>query len=131
MGALNWLVLLLTRPLEFKALLQFWLYYEKKRDIKAIQEHPTSGWDRESMRKCWDFLDKTSRSFAAVIKELEGDLARTVSVHPTPLFLSATAPTFALAHAQVQLVVATLSKHLTHILIDMPLLPRSPWPRHR
>ena len=31
------------------------------------------------MQRCWSFLDKTSRSFAAVIKELEGDLARTVS----------------------------------------------------
>lgn len=31
------------------------------------------------MRRCWDFLDMTSRSFSAVIKELEGDLARTVS----------------------------------------------------
>jgi hypothetical protein len=30
------------------------------------------------MRRCWDFLDQTSRSFAAVIKELDGDLARTV-----------------------------------------------------
>lgn len=32
------------------------------------------------MKKCWDFLDLTSRSFAAVIKELEGDLSRVVSV---------------------------------------------------
>lgn len=30
------------------------------------------------MRKCWDFLDQTSRSFSMVIKDLEGDLARTV-----------------------------------------------------
>ncbi|KAJ2925058.1 hypothetical protein H1R20_g12030, partial [Candolleomyces eurysporus] len=78
MAAVNWLVLLLTHPLEFRTLLQFWLYHEQKRDIKAIKEHPTSGWDRESMQRCWAFLDKTSRSFAAVIKELEGDLARTI-----------------------------------------------------
>ncbi|KAF5341218.1 hypothetical protein D9611_005929 [Ephemerocybe angulata] len=78
MAATNWVVLLLTHPLEFKTLLQFWLYYEQKRDIKAIQEHPTSGWDRQSMQRCWAFLDLTSRSFAAVIKELEGDLARTI-----------------------------------------------------
>ena len=79
MGALNWLVLFFTHPLEFRSLLQFYIYHEQKRDIKAIKEHPTSGWDRDSMQKCWSFLDKTSRSFAAVIKELEGDLARTVS----------------------------------------------------
>lgn len=30
------------------------------------------------MRDCWSFLDLTSRSFAAVIKELDGDLARVV-----------------------------------------------------
>ncbi|TFK21867.1 squalene synthase [Coprinopsis marcescibilis] len=78
MGAINWAVLLLTHPFEFKTLLQFWLYHEQKRDIKAIQEHPTSGWDRESMQRCWHFLDLTSRSFAAVIKELDGDLARTI-----------------------------------------------------
>ncbi|KIL62101.1 hypothetical protein M378DRAFT_193293 [Amanita muscaria Koide BX008] len=78
MGALNWFILLVTHPLEFKSLLQFYLYHEQNRDIKALKEHPTSGWDRESMQRCWAFLDKTSRSFAAVIKELEGDLARTI-----------------------------------------------------
>ena len=49
-----------------------------KRDITAKSEHATSGWDRKSMRRCWEFLDMTSRSFAAVIKELDGDLARVV-----------------------------------------------------
>ncbi len=80
MGLGKWLTLLLFHPFEFRTLLQFYLYHEEKRDIKALKEHPTSGWDRESMRKCWDFLDMTSRSFSAVIKELDGDLARTVSV---------------------------------------------------
>ncbi|KIM39543.1 hypothetical protein M413DRAFT_447022 [Hebeloma cylindrosporum] len=80
MGAVNWLALLVTHPLEFKTLLQFWLYYEQKRDIAALKEHPTSGWDRASMRRCWEFLDMTSRSFSAVIKELEGDLARTIAL---------------------------------------------------
>jgi len=79
MGIPNWLILLLTHPLEFKVLLQFWLYHEQSRDIAALKEHPSSGWDRPSMRRCWEFLDLTSRSFSAVIKELEGDLARTVS----------------------------------------------------
>jgi farnesyl-diphosphate farnesyltransferase len=79
MGAVNWIALLLTHPFEFRTLIQFWLYHEQKRDIAAQKEHPTSGWDRASMRRCWEFLDMTSRSFSAVIKELEGDLARTVS----------------------------------------------------
>lgn len=81
MNALSMLTLLLTHPLEFKTLLQFWLYHEQKRDITAQKEHPTSGWDRHSMRRCWAFLDHTSRSFSAVIKELDGDLARTVSFY--------------------------------------------------
>jgi farnesyl-diphosphate farnesyltransferase len=72
------LKLLFTHPYEFRTLIQFYIYHEQKRDIKAIQEHPTSGWDRASMRKSWYYLDMTSRSFSAVIKELEGDLARTI-----------------------------------------------------
>lgn len=42
------------------------------------------------MKQCWAFLDATSRSFAAVIKELEGELGRVVShsrlrpLHPAP-----------------------------------------------
>lgn len=78
MGAAAYLLLLLTHPYEFRTLLQFKLFHEYKRDITAKQEHPTSGWDRKSMQRCWTFLDMTSRSFSAVIKELEGDLARTV-----------------------------------------------------
>ncbi|KAJ3801696.1 squalene synthase [Lentinula aff. detonsa] len=78
MGAAAWLTLLLTHPIEFRTLLQFWLFHEQKRDITSMKEHATSGWDRQSMRRCWEFLDMTSRSFAAVIKEVEGDLARTI-----------------------------------------------------
>ncbi|KAK7041460.1 bifunctional farnesyl-diphosphate farnesyltransferase/squalene synthase [Paramarasmius palmivorus] len=78
MGAVAWITLLLTHPVEFRTLLQYWLYHEQKRDITATQEHETSGWDRATMRRCWDFLDMTSRSFSAVIKELDGDLARTI-----------------------------------------------------
>lgn len=72
-------VLLFTHPEELRSIISYALWHEKKRDIAAQQEHPTSGWDRESMRRCWEFLDMTSRSFSAVIKELDGDLARTVS----------------------------------------------------
>ncbi|KZV87498.1 squalene synthase [Exidia glandulosa HHB12029] len=78
MGAADMLVLALTHPLEFRTLINFWIWHEPKRDITSQKEYATSGWDRPSMRKCWEFLDLTSRSFSAVIKELEGDLARTV-----------------------------------------------------
>ncbi|KJA22820.1 hypothetical protein HYPSUDRAFT_40602 [Hypholoma sublateritium FD-334 SS-4] len=80
MAVTNWIALLLTHPLEFRTLIQFYLYHEQKRDIAAQKEHPTSGWDRQSMRRCWEFLDMTSRSFSAVIKEVEGDLARTIAL---------------------------------------------------
>lgn len=79
MGALEILTLAITHPHEFRILLQFWNYHEPKRDITRKEEHATSGWDRASMRRCWELLDFTSRSFASVIKELDGDLARVVS----------------------------------------------------
>jgi len=78
MGATDTLLLLLTRPNEFRQLALFWLWHVPKRDITSVSEHDTSGWDRPSMRSCWDFLDKTSRSFSAVIKEVDGDLARVI-----------------------------------------------------
>ncbi|KAH7891005.1 squalene synthase [Phlebopus sp. FC_14] len=73
--------LLLTHPGDFRTLVQFYIFHEQKRDITAKQEHATSGWDRPSMRRCWEFLAMTSRSFAAVIKELDGDLARTICIY--------------------------------------------------
>lgn len=78
MGVGTWLLLLVTHPNEFRTLVQFWLHHESKRDITDESEHATSGWNRDSMRKCWGFLDATSRSFSAVIKELDGDLARAI-----------------------------------------------------
>lgn len=73
------LKLLITHPGDVRTLIQFKLFHEHKRDLTAIHEHPASGWDRRSMRRCWEFLDMTSRSFSAVIKELDGELARVVS----------------------------------------------------
>lgn len=49
------------------------------RDITKPEEFPTTFYDRPTMRRCWELLDLTSRSFAVVIKDVEGDLARTVS----------------------------------------------------
>lgn len=91
MGLSAYLYLLCTHPNEFRSLIQYKIWHESKRDITAQQEHDTSGWDRESMRRCWYFLDMTSRSFAAVIKELEGDMARMVS---SGRFLSASETVF-------------------------------------
>ncbi len=82
MSAASMLTLLLTHPLEFRTLLQYKIWHEPKRDITNPSEHATSGWDRPSMQRCWYFLDMTSRSFAGVVKELEGDLARLVSTRP-------------------------------------------------
>ncbi|KAJ3729837.1 hypothetical protein C8R42DRAFT_743101 [Lentinula raphanica] len=78
MGAAAYHTLLLTHPLEFRTLLQSWLFHEQKRDIMYMKEHETSGRDRQTMRRCWECIDMTSTSFAAVIKELDGDLARTI-----------------------------------------------------
>ncbi|EKM50063.1 uncharacterized protein PHACADRAFT_264568 [Phanerochaete carnosa HHB-10118-sp] len=80
MGALSWLVLLVTHPLEFRILLQYWLWHDQ-RDVSLPGDHANTGWNRESMKKCWGFLDVTSRSFAAVIKQLEGELARVVCLY--------------------------------------------------
>ena len=55
--------------------------WREMRDIKDPAQHQFTGYDRASMRRCWEFLDLTSRSFSMVIKELEGDLARVVRVY--------------------------------------------------
>jgi len=98
MGALEILSLALTHPNEFRILLQFWNYYEPTRDITKKEEHPTSGWDRPTMRRCWQLLDLTSRSFAAVIKELDGDLARVVSPSPPLSMLGSNKDFYPLAY---------------------------------
>ena len=54
------------------------LWRDPLHDIQANPEE--SGWDRERMRACWAFLDATSRSFAAVIKELKGELSRVICI---------------------------------------------------
>ncbi|TIB38121.1 hypothetical protein E3P86_01818 [Wallemia ichthyophaga] len=74
------LKLALTHPLEFRTLCRYKIWYEPKRDITHPEEHDTTGFDRQSMRTCWDFLDATSRSFAPVIKELDSVLARVICI---------------------------------------------------
>ncbi|KAK4704240.1 farnesyl-diphosphate farnesyltransferase, partial [Phenoliferia sp. Uapishka_3] len=68
----------LLHPNETKALVNYAVWRDP---LNRIEDNPaTSGWDRDDMRKCWGFLDATSRSFAAVIKELDGDLSRVVAL---------------------------------------------------
>ncbi|TIA88822.1 hypothetical protein E3P99_02382 [Wallemia hederae] len=80
MNSTDLLKLALTHPLEFRTLCRYKIWYEPKRDITDPEEHATTGYDRESMRTCWDFLDQTSRSFAPVIKELDSVLARVICI---------------------------------------------------
>jgi farnesyl-diphosphate farnesyltransferase len=77
MGVIDLALLAVTRPSEFRSLVHYKVWRDPLNDIK---ENPKeSGWDREQMRDCWKFLDLTSRSFSAVIKELRGELSRVVS----------------------------------------------------
>jgi len=76
MGILDWIYLLIRHPDDVRTLVQFKMWHEPKRDISKPSEWESSGYNRKEMRRCWEFLDMTSRSFASVIKELDGDLAR-------------------------------------------------------
>lgn len=108
MGALSWAGLLITHPNEFKILLQYYLWHDQ-RDVSAKEEWPHTGYDRDTMKKCWYFLDQTSRSFSSVIKQLEGDMARVVSTGYS---------------ARAGLCVLTRSRS------DVPVLSGPTWPRH-
>ena len=68
----------ITHPNELRSMITYKLWRDPLHDIQANPEE--SGWDRERMRACWAFLDATSRSFAAVIKELKGELSRVICI---------------------------------------------------
>ncbi|KAL4400504.1 bifunctional farnesyl-diphosphate farnesyltransferase/squalene synthase [Malassezia pachydermatis] len=72
------LKLAITHPQEFRALISYKVWRDPVHDFKKNPKE--SGWDRERMRDCWGFLDATSRSFAAVIKELKGELSRVICI---------------------------------------------------
>lgn len=76
MGLLSYILLGITHPSELRAMIGYKVWRDPLNDIKANPVE--SGWDREGMRDCWTFLDLTSRSFAAVIKELKGELCRVI-----------------------------------------------------
>ena len=80
MGAVKWITILLKYPLEinFKILIQFCLYYLKRRN-SAWKEHPSSGWDRQTMKRCWELLDMMDKPWCMLAKQLDGDLPRVVS----------------------------------------------------
>lgn len=80
MGVLSILWMLLAHPDEARSMVQYRMYHMPKRDITNPSEYATSGYDRKAMKRCWEFLDMTSRSFSVVIKEIDGDLARVVRI---------------------------------------------------
>lgn len=80
MGVVDHIIMFVTHPNEFRSMVNYGLWRDAPRDITKPEEFATSFYDRPSMRKCWDLLDMASRSFSMVIRELEGDLARTVCI---------------------------------------------------
>lgn len=77
MGLVDLAFLAVSHPSELRALIHYKVWRDPLNDIKS---NPASGWDRPSMQRCWHLLDATSRSFAAVIKELEGELCRVICI---------------------------------------------------
>ncbi|GAA5842890.1 hypothetical protein JCM5353_002047 [Sporobolomyces roseus] len=67
----------LRHPNEAKSIISYKVWRDP---LNKIDQNPESGWDRPDMKRCWEFLDLTSRSFAAVIHELDGDLSRVVAL---------------------------------------------------
>ncbi|MCO5566106.1 hypothetical protein L7F22_019782 [Adiantum nelumboides] len=82
MGIVDIVSLALLHPQELRALVTYKVWRDPLNDIKT---NPDSGWERESMQRCWKLLDLTSRSFSAVIKELNGELSRVICLFYLPL----------------------------------------------
>lgn len=72
---IQYAVLGVTHPTELRSLINWAVWRDPTQRIEELKE---SGYDRPTMKRCWEFLDLTSRSFAAVIKELEGELCRVI-----------------------------------------------------
>ncbi|KAG0664769.1 terpene cyclase [Rhodotorula mucilaginosa] len=71
------LLLALTHPGEARSLITYKIWRDP---LNSIESNPESGWDRPDMKRCYELLNLTSRSFAAVIHELDGDLSRVVAI---------------------------------------------------
>lgn len=78
MGVVDIVQTAILHPKELRAIVTYKVWRDPVHDFKRNPE--ASGWDRERMRECWKFLDMTSRSFAAVIKELRGELSRVICI---------------------------------------------------
>ncbi|PKI85226.1 squalene synthase [Malassezia vespertilionis] len=78
MGVGTWVKTAIFYPDEFRAIFAYTIWRDPVHDFK--RNPAESGYDRERMRQCWQFLDMTSRSFAAVIKELKGELCRVICI---------------------------------------------------
>jgi len=70
---LKYALLSVTHPNELRSVINWAVWRDPTQDIMTM---PESGYSRPEMKRCWEFLDMTSRSFSAVIKELEDDLCR-------------------------------------------------------
>ncbi|EGG00549.1 uncharacterized protein MELLADRAFT_50370 [Melampsora larici-populina 98AG31] len=74
-GEFAWLAV--THPKELKAVVNYKIWHEPR----SIEDDPeASRIHYKSMKECWTFLDQTSRSFSAVIKQLEGELSRVICI---------------------------------------------------
>lgn len=71
---LQYIALAVTHPAELRAVVHRSVFM----DVRDIKTDKSSGYERPTMKRCWELLDHTSRSFAAVIKELDDDLCRVV-----------------------------------------------------
>lgn len=73
----HWAPLLFTHPLKFWSILQFYIFYKLR--SASIKKAPASGWHRNTMRRAWELMELTSRSFSAMVVTLDADVAQVVS----------------------------------------------------
>ena len=66
---------LLTHPSELRAAIQWSVWHDPLHERDPASETP-------NLKKCYDFLEQTSRSFSKVIQELQPELR--VPVHNPP-----------------------------------------------
>lgn len=77
MDILGGLWLAVRHPQELKAVVNRKVWYEPP---NLEEDSAITRFNEPNMKACWKFLDQTSRSFSAVIKELDGELSRIVCI---------------------------------------------------
>ena len=70
---------LLTHPSELRAVIQWTVWHDPLHERDPATETP-------NLKKCYDFLELTSRSFSKVIQELQPELRVPVIIHLSPFF---------------------------------------------